>query len=86
VVYHLAAEHRDDVHPLSLYYDVNVGGAENIVYALEKHHVNKLIYTSTVAVYGLNQQVPNEESPTKPDTVAPTIRARRKISRCRWTE
>jgi len=35
-VYHLAAEHRDDVRPVSLYYDVNVGGAENIAYGLEK--------------------------------------------------
>jgi len=65
-VYHLAAEHRDDVHPASLYYDVNVGGAENIVDALEKNGVNRLIYTSTVAVYGLNSREPNEDSPIKP--------------------
>jgi nucleoside-diphosphate-sugar epimerase len=31
VVYNLAAEHRDDVTPTSLYYDVNVRGAKNIV-------------------------------------------------------
>ena len=65
-VYHLAAEHRDDVHPTSLYYDVNVGGAENIVYALKKNDVNRLIFTSTVAVYGLNSGSPNENSPVKP--------------------
>ena len=65
-VYHLAAEHSDDVHPISLYYDVNVGGAENIVYALEKNRVKKLIFTSTVAVYGLNPGEPIEESPIKP--------------------
>ena len=53
-VYHLAAEHRDDVQPTSLYYEVNVGGAENMVYALKKNNVNRLIFTSTVAVYGLN--------------------------------
>jgi len=66
VVYHLAAEHRDDVQPTSLYYDVNVGGAENIVYALEKNDVNRLIFTSTVAVYGLNSGEPSENSPVKP--------------------
>jgi nucleoside-diphosphate-sugar epimerase len=65
-VYHLAAEHRDDVRPASLYYEVNVGGAENIVYALKKNDVNRLIYTSTVAVYGLNSGEPNEDSPIKP--------------------
>ena len=30
VVYHLAAEHKDNVKPVSLYYDVNVGGAKEI--------------------------------------------------------
>jgi len=65
-VYHLAAEHRDDVQPTSLYYEVNVGSAENIVYALKKNNVNRLIFTSTVAVYGLNSGSPNEDSPIKP--------------------
>jgi len=65
-VYHLAAEHRDDVHPTSLYYDVNVGGAENVVYALKKNNVHWLIFTSTVAVYGLNSGTANEDSPVKP--------------------
>jgi len=65
-VYHLAAEHRDDVQPSSLYYEVNVGGAENIVRALKKNHVNRLIFTSTVAVYGLNSGIPSEDSHVKP--------------------
>ena len=41
-VYHLAAEHRDDVQPTSLYYEVNVGGAENTVYALKKNDINRV--------------------------------------------
>ena len=65
-VYHLAAEHRDDVNPTSLYYEVNVGGAENIVYALKKNDVKRLIFTSTVAVYGLNAGEPHEDSPVRP--------------------
>ena len=65
-VYHLAAEHSDDVHPVSLYYDVNVGGAKNIVYSLEKNGVNTLIFTSTVALYGLNPGEPDEKSLIKP--------------------
>ena len=65
-VYHLAAEHRDDVRPLSLYYDVNVGGAENLVYAAETNDVRKIIFTSTVAIYGLNACEAHEESPIKP--------------------
>ena len=65
-VYHLAAEHRDDVQPTSLYYEVNVGGAENMVHALKKNNVNRLIFTSTVAVYGLNSGEPGENSPVTP--------------------
>lgn len=65
-VYHLAAEHRDDVRPVSLYYDVNVGGAEKVVLALEENGVEQLIFTSTVALYGLNAQEPDEDSQIKP--------------------
>ena len=66
VVYHLAAEHRDDVRPVSLYYDVNVGGAENLVYGLEKNNIGRLVFTSTVAVYGLSSEEHKEESPIRP--------------------
>ncbi len=66
VVYNLAAEHRDDVRPISLYYDVNVQGAKNIVEAAVANNVKKVVFTSTVAVYGLNKPNPNEENPTEP--------------------
>ena len=35
----LAAEHRDDVSPVSLYYDVNVGGMRNVLEAMETNGV-----------------------------------------------
>ena len=54
VIYNLAAEHRDDVYPRQKYYDVNVRGAENIVLAAKTHDIKTIIFTSTVAVYGLN--------------------------------
>ncbi len=66
VIYHLAAEHRDDVTPISLYYDVNVGGAKNLIEAASLNQVKKIIFTSSVAVYALNSNDPNEESPVKP--------------------
>jgi len=65
-VYHLAAEHHDDVRPTSLYYEVNVGGAENLVYALDKNRTNRLIFTSTTALYRLNSGEPDEHSPVMP--------------------
>lgn len=52
VIVNLAAEHRDDVRPLSLYDEVNVGGAINISTVARERSVKTIIFTSTVAVYG----------------------------------
>ena len=56
----LAAEHRDDVAPTSLYYDVNVQGTKNVLSAMDKSGVKNLIFTSSVAIYGLNKINPDE--------------------------
>jgi nucleoside-diphosphate-sugar epimerase len=52
LIVNLAAEHRDDVRPLSLYDEVNVGGAKNICTVARERSVKAIIFTSTVAVYG----------------------------------
>jgi nucleoside-diphosphate-sugar epimerase len=65
-VYHLAAEHRDDVQPASLYYDVNVGGAKNLVIAAKVNNIKRIIFTSTVAIYGLDVGIPDESFPSHP--------------------
>lgn len=55
IIVNLAAEHRDDVRPLSLYDDVNVGGAKNICTVAREKGVQTIIFTSSVAVYGFAQ-------------------------------
>ncbi len=52
VIINLAAEHRDDVRPLSLYDEVNVDGAVNICQVAREKSVRQIIFTSSVAVYG----------------------------------
>lgn len=52
VIVNLAAEHRDDVRPLSLYDEVNVAGAKNICTVAREKGVQTIIFTSSVAVYG----------------------------------
>lgn len=66
VVVLLAAQHRDDVQPTSLYYDTNVGGMKITLQAMEKNGIKRLIFFSSVAVYGLNKNNPNEEHPADP--------------------
>jgi GlcNAc-P-P-Und epimerase len=62
----LAAEHRDDVSPHSLYYDVNVQGTKNILKKMDENGIKNLIFTSSVAVYGLNKLNPDENHETDP--------------------
>lgn len=52
VIINLAAEHRDDVRPKSLYDEVNIDGARNICAVAIEKKVKTIIFTSTVAVYG----------------------------------
>ncbi|MEQ8688369.1 MAG: NAD-dependent epimerase/dehydratase family protein [Imperialibacter sp.] len=53
IIVNLAAEHRDNVTPLSLYDEVNVDGARNISIVADELSIKKIIFTSSVAVYGL---------------------------------
>ena len=62
----LAAEHRDDVSPTSLYYDVNVQGTKNVLQAMDNAGVKNIIFTSSVAIYGLNKTNPDENHPEDP--------------------
>lgn len=58
----LAAEHRDDVTPTSLYYDVNVEGMRNVLEAMDAAKVKQIVFTSSVAIYGMNQPNPPKET------------------------
>ncbi|RAJ85818.1 nucleoside-diphosphate-sugar epimerase [Chitinophaga dinghuensis] len=62
----LAAEHRDDVDPVQLYYDVNVEGTANVLNVMREKGINSIIFTSTVAVYGLNKSEPRETDAVDP--------------------
>jgi len=74
VIVNLAAEHRDDVRPLSLYDEVNVGGARNICTVARERSVNTILFTSTVAVYGF--------APIGTDESGNIVRASGRITSC----
>lgn len=62
----LAAEHRDDVSPSTLYYEVNVAGTKIVLNEMDKQGIKHLIFTSSVAIYGLDKKNPDENHPADP--------------------
>lgn len=65
-IINLAAAHRDNVRPVSLYYDTNVTGARTTVAVAEQLGINRIIFTSSVAVYGHQHGEPDESFPHQP--------------------
>ncbi len=66
MIIHLAAEHRDDVKPKSLYQEVNVEGTKNIIKFAENRDINSIIFFSSVAVYGFAKRGTDENGKINP--------------------
>lgn len=66
VVVHLAAVHRDDVRDKSEYQRTNVDGAENVALVCEEKGIEKIVFTSTVAVYGFAEPGTDEGGAINP--------------------
>lgn len=66
VVVNLAAVHRDDVRDKFEYQRTNVDGAENVALVCKEKGIDKIIFTSTVAVYGFADPGTDENGPINP--------------------
>lgn len=55
IVIYLAALHRDDISDKTEYWRTNVVGAENVAAVCTEKQIKKIVFTSTVAVYGFAQ-------------------------------
>lgn len=66
VVVNLAAVHRDDVRDKSEYQRTNVVGAENIVAVCDELNIRKIVFTSSVAVYGFAEPATDEAGKINP--------------------
>ena len=68
VVYNLAAVHRDDVRPVSRYAEVNTTGAINVCRACRELGIHRVVFISSVAVYGTAPPNTSEDGKTNPFT------------------
>ncbi len=66
IVINLAAVHRDDVRCKTEYQDTNVEGSENVAKICSELGIYKIIFTSTVAVYGFPEPGTDENGKIKP--------------------
>lgn len=66
MILNLAAVHSDDVIDKSEYYATNVHGAENIAEIAGEKGINKIIFTSSVAVYGFANTNTGEDGKIEP--------------------
>ena len=65
-IINLAASHRDDVRPLSLYTRNNVEGAEHVCKIATELGIHLIVFTSSVAVYGFPEYEYDEDAPKHP--------------------
>jgi GlcNAc-P-P-Und epimerase len=66
VVVNLAAVHRDDVIDKLEYRRTNVDGAKNVALVCEEKGIKKIVFTSTVAVYGFAKPGTDEDGEINP--------------------
>ncbi|NND91919.1 MAG: UDP-glucose 4-epimerase GalE [Granulosicoccus sp.] len=57
----------ESVHEPALYYHNNVGGTQSLLDTMRAHQVNKLVFSSTCATYGVPASLPiTEDTPQNP--------------------
>jgi len=65
-IVNLAASHRDDVHPISLYTRNNIEGAEHVCKIATEIGIHLIVFTSSVAIYGFPEYAYEEDAPKHP--------------------
>lgn len=68
IVFNLAAVHRTPGHPDTAYYDTNVAGALNCTSFCERNGITRLLFTSSISVYGPSEKPLDEQSPPNPNS------------------
>ena len=85
-IVNLAAERRHDIRPASLHFDINVGGAENVVAAAIAANVPRLIFLSTAAVYGTQRPLAEESALLRPESPYGQSKTLAEAAYARWAD
>ncbi|SQD79776.1 NAD-dependent epimerase/dehydratase family protein [Moritella yayanosii] len=67
-IYNFAAVHTTPGHPTHEYYDTNIAGASSVCELAEKHDVNEIIFTSSISVYGPDEEQKDENTELTPNS------------------
>jgi len=68
IIFNFAAVHRTPGHPDYEYYETNIKGAENVCAFAEKHGIQKIVFTSSIAPYGAAEDLKEETTLPTPNT------------------
>ncbi|TDQ09972.1 NAD-dependent epimerase/dehydratase family protein [Pedobacter metabolipauper] len=68
VIYNLAAIHTTPGHPDHSYFETNIYGAENICNFARDNHIQTIVFTSSIAPYGVSEDLKTEDSLPMPNT------------------
>ena len=68
VIFNLAAIHRSPGHPDYEYFETNIHGAENVCAFAEKHGIQKIVFTSSIAPYAASEELKEESTLPTPNT------------------
>lgn len=68
LIYNFAAVHTTPGHPAHEYYETNIGGANSICDFAERHKVTEIVFTSSISVYGPDEEEKDESSKLTPNS------------------
>jgi nucleoside-diphosphate-sugar epimerase len=66
-IVNLAAVHKTPGHPAGEYFDTNINGAQHICSFAQERNIRTIIFTSSISVYGPDEEEKTEESLTRPN-------------------
>lgn len=67
-IYNFAAVHTTPGHPTHEYYETNISGAIEVCRFAEEHGINEIIFTSSISVYGPDEELKDENTVLTPNS------------------